>query len=69
MEFRVGDILELDKYILFYDKGITAQVVEIEDGKYGWVRILNSNKEDIIGKKKLANLILVKLVRRGGLYV
>lgn len=41
MEFMVGDILELDENILFYDKGLTAQVVEIENGYYGWVRILN----------------------------
>lgn len=69
MEFMVGDILELDENILFYDKGLTAQVVEIGNGYYGWVKILNSKKEDLIGKTKHANLILFKLVRRGGLHV
>lgn len=69
MEFIVGDILELDENILFYDKGLTAQVVEIENEYYGWVRILNSKKEDLIGKTKHANLTLFKLVRRGELHV
>ena len=69
MEFMVGDILDLDKNILFYDKGLTAQVVEIENENYGWVKILNSKKEDLIGKTKHANLTLFKLVRRGVLYV
>lgn len=53
MEFTIGDILELDKNILFYDKGLTVQVVEIENGNYGWVRILNSKKEYLIGKKSM----------------
>ena len=69
MEFMVGDILELDKNILFYDKGLTAQVVEIENGNYGWVRILNSKKEYLIGQTKHANLTLFNLVRRGELHV
>lgn len=69
MVFCVGDTIELDKDILFYDKGLIAKVVELEEGNYGWVRILNSKKEDLIGKKKHANLILFRLVRRGGLHV
>lgn len=69
MVFCVGDIIELDKDILFYDKGLIAKVVELGDEKYGLVEILKSRKEEIIGKKKHANLTLFKLVRRGGLHV
>lgn len=69
MKFNIGDILELNQDNLFYDKGLICQVVEIENGYYGWVRILNSKKEGLIGKKKHANLTLFKLVRRGGLHV
>lgn len=70
MGFRVGDIIELNSNILFYEKGLLCQVVEIEDGNYGWVRILNSKQEYLIGKTKHANLTLFKLVRRrGGLHV
>lgn len=69
MKFAVGDIVELKEGLLFYDKGLTAQVVKIEDGKYGWVKILKSKKEGIIGEEKHANLTLFKLVRRGGLHV
>lgn len=69
MEFMVDDILKLDENILLYDKDLTAQVVEIENEYYGWVRILDSKKEDLIGKTKHTNLTLFKLVRRGGLYV
>lgn len=67
--FGVGDIIELDKDILFYDKGLIAQVVELEDEKYGWVKIIKSSKSYIIGEEKHANLTLFKLVRRKGLHV
>lgn len=40
MEFMVGDILELTQDVLFYDKGLICQVVELEEGNYGWVKIL-----------------------------
>ena len=69
MVFHIGDIIELDKDILFYDKGLIAQVVGFEEGKYGWVKIIKSSKSDIIGKEKHANLTLFKLVRRKGLHV
>lgn len=70
MEFMVGDILELTQDVLFYDKGIICQVVELEEGNYGWVKILEPHKcKDFNGERKRANLMLFKLVRRGGLHV
>lgn len=35
MEFMVGDIVELTQDVLFYDKGLICQVVELEEGNYG----------------------------------
>lgn len=69
MKFAVGDIIELDRYIIFFDRGLTAQVLEIVDKNYGMVRILKSTHTELIGAKKKANLDLFKLVRKGGLYV
>lgn len=70
MEFMVGDILELTQDVLFYDKGIICQVVELEEGNYGRVKILKPHKgKDFTGERKHANLTLFKLVRRGGLHV
>ena len=70
MVFNVGDIIELTKDVLFYDKGLTCQVVELEEGNYGWVKILKSHKgKDFTGERKHANLTLFKLVRKGGFHV
>ena len=69
MEFNVGYIIELTKDVLFYDRGLIAQVTEIEDGEYGWVKILENKDKEEIGVVKHANLTLFKLVRRGGFHV
>lgn len=69
MGFRVGDIIGLNSNLLFYEKGLLCQVVEIENENYGLIIILNSKKKYLIGKTKHANLTLFKLVRRGGLHV
>lgn len=69
MVFGIGDIIELDKDILFYYKGLIAKVVELEEGNCGWVKIIKSSKSDIIGQEKYTNLTLFKLVRRKGLHV
>ena len=69
MVFGIGDIIELDKNTLFYDKGLIAEVVKLEVVKYGWVKIIKSSKSDIIGKEMYANLTLFKLLRRKGLHV
>lgn len=69
MGFRIGDIIELNSNILFYEKVLLCLVVETGDGNYGWVRILNAKKEGLIGKTRYADLTLFKLVRRGGLHV
>ena len=70
MEFMVGDILELTQDVLFYDKGLICQVVELEEGNYGWVKVLEPHKvKDFTSERKHANLTLFKLVRRGELHV
>lgn len=70
MVFNIGDIIELASNILFYEKGLLCQVVKLEDGKYGYVKILESHsRPDLIGQTKHANLTLFKLVRKGGLCV
>lgn len=70
MVFNIGDIVELTQDILFYDKGLICQVVELEEGNYGWVKILEPHKcKDFTGERKHANLTLFKLARIGGLHV
>lgn len=70
MGFNIGDILELTQDVLFCDKGLICQVVELEEGGYGWVKILEPHKcKDFTSERKHANLMLFKLVRRGGLHV
>lgn len=69
MEFAVGDSIELDRYIIFFDRGLTAQVLEVLDENWGMVKVLKTTHTDLIGQTKRANLDLFKLVRKGGLYV
>lgn len=70
--FKIGDIIELTKDIMIYDKGLICQVVEIDEdnSNYGYVKILKySNGKESTGQRKHANLTLFKLVRRNGFYV
>lgn len=70
--FNIGDIIELTKDVLIYDKGLICQVVEIDedDADYGYVKILKyPDGSEAGGQKKHANLTLFKLVRRNGFYV
>lgn len=69
MEFAVGDIIELDRYMIFFDRGLTAQVLEVFVGNWGMVKVLKTKHTDLIGQTKFAKLDLFKLVRKGGLYV
>lgn len=69
MEFAVGDIIELDRYMIFFDRGLTAQVLEVFDENWGMVKVIKTTYTDLIGQTKRANLDLFKLVRKGGLYV
>lgn len=70
--FNIGDIIELTKDVIIYDKGLICQVVEIDgdNSNYGYVKILKyPNGKEATGQKKHANLTLFKLVRREGFYV
>lgn len=69
--YNIGDIIELTKDLLIYDKGLICQVVSIDEdnSNYGYVKILENTHEKFIGKEKHANLTLFKLVRRGIFYV
>lgn len=70
--FKIGDIIELTKDIMIYDKGLICQVVEIDEdnSNYGYVKILKySNGKESTSQRKHANLTLFKLVRRNGFYV
>lgn len=70
--FNIGDIIELTKDILVYDKGLICQVMEIDEdnSNYGYVKILKyPNGKMGNGQRKHANLTLFKLVRRNGFYV
>ena len=70
--FNVGDIIELTKDILIYDKGLICQVVSVDEdnSNYGYVKILKyPDGKEASGQKKHANLTLFKLVRRKGFYV
>lgn len=70
--FNIGDIIELTKDILIYDKGLICQVMEIDEdnSNYGYVKILKyPNGKGSIGQRKHANLTLFKLVRRRIFYV
>lgn len=70
--FNIGDIIELTKDVMIYDKGLICQVVSIDEDNtnYGYVKILKyPNGKEATGQKKHANLTLFKLVRREGFYV
>lgn len=70
--FNIGDIIELTQDVIFYDKGLICEVVEIDEdnSNYGWVKLLKySDGREDSGQKKHANLTLFKLVRREGFYV
>lgn len=70
--FDIGDIVELTKDILIYDKGLICQVVEIDkdNSNYGYVNILKyADGTESSGQRKHANLTLFKLVRKKGFYV
>lgn len=70
--FDIGDIVELTKDIMIYDKGLICQVVEIDEdnSNYGYVKILKyADGTEASGQRKHANLTLFKLVRKQGFYV
>lgn len=70
--FKVGDTIELTQNVFLYDKGLIAEVVEVDDGNanYGYVKILSYNRNTkYIGQIKHANLTLFKLVERSGFFV
>lgn len=70
--FDIGDIVELTKDILIYDKDLICQVVEIDkdNSNYGYVKILKyADGTESSGPRKHANLTLFKLVRKKGFYV
>ena len=70
--FKIGDIIELTKDIMIYDKDLICQVMEIDEdnSNYGYVKILKYPDGKMgNGKRKHANLTLFKLVRRNGFYV
>lgn len=70
--FNIGDIIELTKDLLIYEKGLICQVVSIDEdnSNYGYVKILKyPDGKTAMGQRKHANLTLFKLVRREGFYV
>ena len=70
MVFRVGDILELKMDLLFYNKGLTVEIIELTSEDSGKVKIIESKGQDsLLGMEKKADLTLFKLVRKGGLHV
>lgn len=70
MKFAVGDILELKVDLLFYNKGLSVEIIELISEDYGKVKIIETKGQDsLLGMEKNAELSLFKLVRKGGLYV
>lgn len=68
--FKIGDIVELTKDVMIYNKGLLCQVVKIDDDNYGYVKILKDpDGSEHTGSPKHANLTLFKLVERKGFYV
>lgn len=70
--FDIGDIIELTENVLFYDKGLICQVMEIDrnNTNYGYVNVLKyPDGKNGLGERKRANLTLFKLVSKGGFYV
>lgn len=70
MKFAVGDILELKMDLLFYNMGLTVELLKPTSEDSGIVKIIETNGQDsLLGMEKNADLTLFKLVRRAGLYV
>lgn len=70
--FSIGDIIELTKDTLIYDKGLICQVVSVDEdnSNYWYVKILkNPYGSEHTGAPKHANLTLFKLVERKCFYV
>lgn len=70
--FKIGDIIELTKDVMVYDKGLICQVMEIDEdnSNYGYVKILKySDGREGNGQRKHANFTLFKLVERKCFYV
>lgn len=70
--FDIGDIIELTKDVLTYDKGLICEVVGIDEYNfnYGYIKILKyPDGREAIGQKNYANLTLFKLVRKKGFSV
>ena len=70
--FNIGDIIELTKDVMLYDKGLICQVMGIDEdnSNYGYVKILKyPNGKGSTGQRKHANLTLFKLVERRIFYV
>lgn len=70
--FDIGDIIELTKDVLNYDKGLICKVVEIDEdnSNYGYIKILKyPDGREASGQKNHANLTLFKLVRKKGFHV
>ena len=68
--FNIGDIIELTEDVMYYDKGLICQVMEIDEDNtnYGYVKILKfSDGKTGNGQRKHANLTLFNLI--GGFYV
>lgn len=63
--FKIGDIIELTKDIMIYDKGLICQVVGIDESNsnHGYVKILKyADGKGSTGQRKHANSTLFKLV-------
>lgn len=70
MLFRVGDTLELKMDLLFYNKGLNVEIIELNSEDSGKVKIIGTKGQDsLLGIEKNAELSLFKLVSRGGLHV
>lgn len=70
MKFTVGDILELKMDLLFYNNGLTVELLKLTSEDYGKVKIIGTKGQDsLLGEEKNAELSLFKLIRRGVLHV
>lgn len=70
MKFAVGDILELKMDLLFYNRGLTVELLKLTREDSGIVKIIGTKEQDsLLGMEKNVDLSLFKLVRRGGLHV
>lgn len=70
MKFAVGDILELKMDLLFYNRGLTVELLKLTREDSEIVKIIGTKEQDsLLGMEKNVDLSLFKLVRRGGLHV